>query len=65
MMMKRKARVLVVDDEIEIVRALQRSLTGHGYEVLIAGKGEQALEIIEHVANPEGWNITRMSASDS
>ena len=46
-MMKRKARVLVVDDEIEIVRALQRSLTGHGYEVLIAGKGEQALEIIE------------------
>ncbi len=46
-MMKRKARVLVVDDEIEIVRALQRSLTGHGYEVLVAGKGEQALEIIE------------------
>jgi two-component system, OmpR family, KDP operon response regulator KdpE len=47
MMMKRKACVLVVDDEIEIVRALQRSLTGHGYEVLVAGKGEQALEIIE------------------
>ena len=46
-MMKRKARVLVVDDEIEIVRALQRSLTGHGYEVLIAGRGEQALELIE------------------
>jgi two-component system, OmpR family, KDP operon response regulator KdpE len=46
-MTKRKARVLVVDDEIEIVRALQRSLTGHGYEVLVAGKGEQALEIIE------------------
>src|SRR5437660_9843657 len=47
MMTKRKARVLVVDDEIEIVRALQRSLAGHGYEVLVAGKGEQALEIIE------------------
>jgi two-component system KDP operon response regulator KdpE len=46
-MTKRKARVLVVDDEIEIVRALQRSLTGHGYEVLVAGKGEQALDIIE------------------
>jgi two-component system, OmpR family, KDP operon response regulator KdpE len=46
-MTKRKARILIVDDEIEIVRALQRSLTGHGYEVLIAEKGEQALEIIE------------------
>src|SRR5437870_12575240 len=45
-MMKRKARVLVVDDEIEIVRALQRSLTGHGYEVLAVGSGEEALEAI-------------------
>jgi len=42
-MTKRRARVLVVDDEIEIVRALQRSLTGHGYEVLVAAKGETAL----------------------
>ncbi len=46
-MTKRKARVLIVYDEIEIVRALQRSLTGHGYEVLVAGKGEQALEFVE------------------
>src|SRR6266700_7806789 len=42
-MMKRKARILVVDDEIEIVRALQRSLAGHGYEVLVAGSGEESL----------------------
>lgn len=46
-MMKRKARILVIDDEIEIVRALQRSLTGHGYDVLVADTGENALETIE------------------
>lgn len=46
-MMKRKARVLVVDDEIGIVRTLQRSLTGHGYEVITAGQGEQVLSLIE------------------
>jgi two-component system KDP operon response regulator KdpE len=46
-MTKRRARVLVVDDESEIVRALQRSLTGHGYEVFVAERGERALEIID------------------
>jgi two-component system, OmpR family, KDP operon response regulator KdpE len=45
-MMKRKARILVVDDEIEIVRALQRSLAGHGYEVLVAESGEESLATI-------------------
>lgn len=38
------ARILVVDDEIEIVRALQRSLTAYGYEVFSASSGEEALE---------------------
>jgi len=46
-MMRRRVRILVVDDEVEIVRALQRSLIGHGYEVLITGTGESALEVIE------------------
>jgi two-component system KDP operon response regulator KdpE len=45
-MTKRKQRLLVVDDEIEIVRALQRSLTGHGYEVISAASGEEALEAV-------------------
>jgi two-component system, OmpR family, KDP operon response regulator KdpE len=40
------ARILVVDDEIEIVRALQRSLVAHGFEVFTAGSGEEALEEI-------------------
>jgi two-component system, OmpR family, KDP operon response regulator KdpE len=47
-MSKSGARILVVDDEIEIVRALQRSLTAHGYDVFTANSGEEALEAIPH-----------------
>ena len=32
-MTKGKARILVIDDEMEIVRILQRSLAAHGYDV--------------------------------
>ena len=48
-MSKSGARILVVDHEIEIRRALQRNLTAHGYEVFTAGSGEEALaEIVQH-----------------
>src|SRR5436309_6773860 len=47
-MSKSGARILVVDDEIEILRALQRSLSAHGFEVFTAGSGEEALEAIGH-----------------
>src|SRR6267154_878148 len=47
-MSKSGARILVVDDEIEILRALQRSLTAHGFEVFTASTGEEALESIAH-----------------
>jgi two-component system, OmpR family, KDP operon response regulator KdpE len=47
-MSKGGARILVVDDEIEILRALQRSLTAYGFEVFTAGSGEDALEAIPH-----------------
>jgi two-component system, OmpR family, KDP operon response regulator KdpE len=36
-------RVLVVDDEPQIRRALRTALTGHGYEVELAEEGEAAL----------------------
>ncbi len=36
-------RILVVDDETQIVRALRTSLQGKGYEVDVAGTAEQAL----------------------
>src|SRR3984893_380081 len=47
-MSKGGARILVVDDEVEIVRALQRSLTAHGFEVFTAHSGEEALEAVAH-----------------
>jgi two-component system KDP operon response regulator KdpE len=36
-------RILVVDDEPQILRALRASLSAHGYEVLTAATGEDAL----------------------
>ncbi|GAC1565141.1 MAG: response regulator [Ktedonobacteraceae bacterium] len=47
-MSKSGARILLVDDEIEIVRALQRSLMAHGFEVFAAHSGEEALEAVAH-----------------
>ncbi|MGZ3610059.1 MAG: response regulator, partial [Ktedonobacteraceae bacterium] len=47
-MSKSGARILVVDDEIEILRALQRSLTAHGFDVVTATTGEEALESVAH-----------------
>jgi two-component system KDP operon response regulator KdpE len=45
-MKKPGASILVVDDEREILRALQRSLLAHGYRVLTATNGEDALSTI-------------------
>ncbi len=45
-MKKRGASILVVDDEREIVRALQRSLTARGYTVFTASSGEEAVEMV-------------------
>jgi two-component system KDP operon response regulator KdpE len=42
---KSGAHILVVDDEIEIVRALRRTLTAHGYKVFTASSGEEAVEV--------------------
>lgn len=47
-MSKSDTRILVVDDEVEIIHTLQRSLTAQGYGVLTASDGEEALECIAH-----------------
>ena len=39
-------RILVVDDEAQIRRALRTALTGHGYRVTLAEDGEAALEAL-------------------
>jgi two-component system KDP operon response regulator KdpE len=41
-----EGRVLVVDDDPQILRAVRTSLQGHSYEVLTAGNGETALELL-------------------
>ncbi len=40
----KKTKVLVVDDEPQILRALRVGLTAHGYEVVSAADGEEALD---------------------
>ncbi len=45
-MSKGGARILVVDDEVEIRRALQRNLIAHGFEAFAVGSGEEALDAI-------------------
>ena len=45
-MRKHGASILVVDDEPEIVRALQRTLTANGYSVITASSGEEAVEMV-------------------
>jgi two-component system KDP operon response regulator KdpE len=43
--MNQSQRILVVDDEAQIARVLRRSLAARGYEVQVAGCGEEALGI--------------------
>lgn len=43
-MTKGNARILIVDDEVEIRRALQRNLVAHGFDVSVVGSGEEALD---------------------
>lgn len=38
-------RILVVDDEPQITRVLRRALASKGYEVQVAGEGEEALTV--------------------
>ena len=40
------ATILVVDDEPELCQALSRLLVRHGYQTMIAGNGEEALEVL-------------------
>jgi two-component system KDP operon response regulator KdpE len=46
-MSKGKVRILVIEDEKELARALRRGLMAQGYEVLVASTGEEALIMVE------------------
>ncbi|GAH26449.1 unnamed protein product, partial [marine sediment metagenome] len=43
----RHPRILVVDDEPGVIRALQASLEANGFEILTATDGSEALEVID------------------
>jgi CheY-like chemotaxis protein len=45
-------RILVVDDEPQVREAAARVLTDHGYQVLQAGNGHEALRILESTTEP-------------
>ena len=50
--MSEPAKILVVDDEAQIIRVLRRSLTAHRYDIRTAADGQAALELF-HDWNPD------------
>jgi two-component system alkaline phosphatase synthesis response regulator PhoP len=70
-----KHRILVVDDDKEVVRLMRGYLEQSGYEVLVAYNGQTAMRIIHHdrpdlvlldlmLPDQDGWDITRAVRSD-
>ena len=50
--MKKSARILVADDELDLLWALQHSLVDDGFEVITAGNGVEALsQVYKHNPN--------------
>ncbi len=68
-------RILVVDDDQEIVRLLRAYLEQNGYQVLVAHDGERALQMLRRerpdlvvldllLPGRDGWEVTRIARSD-
>src|ERR1044071_1889257 len=68
-------RILMVDDDREIVRVVRGYLEQAGYEVLAAYDGETALHILRSahpdlllldlmLPNRDGWEVTRIIRTD-
>lgn len=69
------SRILIVDDDREIVRLVKAYLEKAGYSVLTAYKGENALHILRReqpdllvldlmLPDQDGWDVTRLIRSD-
>ena len=70
-----KQRILVVDDDKEVVRLMRAYLEQAGYEVLVAYNGESALHSLRReqpdlvlldlmLPDRNGWDITRILRND-
>jgi two-component system alkaline phosphatase synthesis response regulator PhoP len=68
-------RILVVDDDKEVVRLMRAYLEQAGYEVLVAYEGETALHILRRdrpdlvlldlmLPDRDGWEVTRLMRAD-
>lgn len=71
-----RQRVLVVDDDKDVVRLMRAYLEQAGYEVLVAYDGETAVHTIRRdmpdlvlldlmLPRLDGWEITRIMRSDA
>ncbi len=69
-------RILVVDDDREIVRLLRAYLEQAGYQVLVAYNGESALHVLRRerpdlvvldlmLPDRDGWDVTRIMRGDA
>ncbi|MCA9935927.1 MAG: response regulator transcription factor [Ardenticatenaceae bacterium] len=69
-------RILVVDDDREVVRLMRAYLEQAGYEVLVAYEGETAVHTLRRekpdlilldlmLPGMDGWQITRLMRSDT
>jgi len=70
-----KQRILVVDDDTEVVRLMRAYLEQAGYEVLVAYDGETAVHYLRRekpdlllldlmLPDRDGWDITRLVRGD-
>jgi two-component system alkaline phosphatase synthesis response regulator PhoP len=68
-------RILVVDDDKEVVRLMRAYLEHAGFEVLVAYNGQEALQILRRdrpdlllldlmLPDRDGWEVTRLVRSD-
>jgi two-component system alkaline phosphatase synthesis response regulator PhoP len=74
-MVMKKQRILIVDDDKEVVRLMRAYLEQAGYEVLVAYNGETAVHNLRReqpdlllldlmLPDRDGWDITRFVRSD-
>ncbi len=69
-------RILVVDDDREVVRLMRAYLEQAGYEVLVAHDGDTALHVLRRdrpdlvlldlmLPGKDGWEVTRLARADA